>query len=244
MTTKELLEAPLPEEAVQRALKSQTHKAIDMTGFKYQYCVDRMNAVFGPDDWSLRFWVESVDDIKFGDKDAFEAVVQCTIGIRKPISDKTYTDIIEKQSFGGHQSFTRTDAIKGAQTDALKKCLAFFGVGADAYRGTIDEDYRGPDAKVSGEPTSGSRPAHVSRPQATVGDIILTFGKYKDKTLDFVFIHDQSYVDWLSKKAEDPDVKAAAYKLMNPAIEDEVPIDIEEIKAAIDGTEVPEDIAF
>jgi hypothetical protein len=47
---------------------------------------------------------------------------------------------ITHSEFGGHRSSDLTDAFKGASTNALKKASAFFGVGKEAFEGTIDED--------------------------------------------------------------------------------------------------------
>jgi hypothetical protein len=53
---------------------------------------------------------------------------------------------------GGHRSADYSDAVKGAITNGFKKASAFWGVGADAYRGTIDDD------NVPGEEVDYTRP--------------------------------------------------------------------------------------
>ncbi|HAG10037.1 MAG TPA: hypothetical protein DCK76_01235 [Desulfotomaculum sp.] len=48
---------------------------------------------------------------------------------------------------GGHVSALKTDTRKGALTNAIKKAIAFFGIGAAAYRGELDDDNLPPEGR-------------------------------------------------------------------------------------------------
>ena len=49
------------------------------------------------------------------------------------------------------------------------------------------------------------------------GDLVLTFGKYRDLRLAEVWQRDPGYVEWLAREGRDPDVRAAAALLVPPA---------------------------
>jgi hypothetical protein len=46
----------------------------------------------------------------------------------------------ESLADGGHVASSEADARKGAYTNAFKKAAAFFGVGKQAYEGSLDDD--------------------------------------------------------------------------------------------------------
>jgi len=48
--------------------------------------------------------------------------------------------LAECSAYGGHDAFLRGDALKGAETNAQKKALSKWGIGIDAYKGTLDDD--------------------------------------------------------------------------------------------------------
>ncbi|NNG66434.1 hypothetical protein HKI81_04165 [Caldanaerobacter subterraneus] len=135
------LSAKLPEEAIQVATKEQTKKGYDTTGYGYQYIVNRMNEVLGPSHW--RQIVEIIKEVPKGDK-LVEVTMRVTVQIGNWISG-TFVPIAEQVAFGGHASMTLSDAYKGAHTNTLKKALAMFGVGKEAYEGSLDDDNRAPD---------------------------------------------------------------------------------------------------
>lgn len=132
----ERLSAPLPEEAVQRSKGVETHKGYDTTGFGYQFIVNRFNEVLeiGGWNWSFEELERAEGAYKSGQK-FFMITGKATITLHLPEGkDISHTE------FGGHQSASITDALKGASTNAFKKTAAFFGVGKQAFEKTIDED--------------------------------------------------------------------------------------------------------
>lgn len=135
------LSAKLSEEAIQIATKEQTKKGYDTTGYGYQYIVNRMNEVLGPSHW--RQIVEVIKEVPKGDK-LIEVTMRVIVQIGNWING-TFIPIAEQVAFGGHASMTLSDAYKGAHTNTLKKALGMFGVGKEAYEGTLDDDNRAPD---------------------------------------------------------------------------------------------------
>lgn len=45
------------------------------------------------------------------------------------------------------------------------------------------------------------------------GELLITFGKYRDKTIGQIWLLDPGYVEWLAREGRDPDVRAAAQAL-------------------------------
>lgn len=131
-----LLAARLPEEAVQRTEKSKTKKGYDTTGHNYQFVVDRFNEVVGFEEWSYDYLIIKTQEGKFsGGQPRFEITVQVSIRLR--INGEW---LQARSCVGSHVSMSYGDALKGAITNGFKKTAAFWGVGREAYAGTIDDD--------------------------------------------------------------------------------------------------------
>ena len=141
----ELLSADMPKEAVQNSKKEETRKGYDTSGFQYQYLVNRFNEVLGIGGWEWNFVeMERAEGAYKSGQKFYSITGGATITIFLENDKK-----ISHTEFGGHQSAFYTDALKGASTNAFKKTAAFFGVGKQAFEGTVDEDYRKqPEIKV------------------------------------------------------------------------------------------------
>jgi len=124
--------APFPEGSVERTKKEQTRKGYDTTGYKYQYLVDRFNEVFGIEGWSFTWEIIREKEGKWKSGSAFFDI---TVKVNINVLEKT-----NRSMAGGHISSLYCDALKGAITNAFKKCAAMYGVGGDAYKGIIDDD--------------------------------------------------------------------------------------------------------
>jgi hypothetical protein len=126
------LAEPLPKEAVQRTKKEISKKGYDTTGYSYQYCVNRFNEVLG-NAWGYthRILRETTGTFKSGTP-FFEFTIETSIWILSP--DNT------RSCFGGHISSVHADAMKGAFTNSFKKTAAMFGVGREAFEGSLDDD--------------------------------------------------------------------------------------------------------
>jgi hypothetical protein len=101
------------------------------TGYKPQYVVDAMNKVFGLGGWGFHEMghevVEGAIKTKSGKNDLAVLSLEVWIGDYK------------RQAYGQNQvtKGERGQALKSAQTDALKKALSYFSIGKKAYYGKL-----------------------------------------------------------------------------------------------------------
>jgi hypothetical protein len=124
--------AALPKEAIEKTQKEKTRKGYDTTGYQYQFLVNVLNEVIGPEGWNFEYEIikEIIGQFKSGQA-YYDLTVKMTITILGN----------SKSCVGGHQASSYADALKGAITNSFKKTLAFFGPGKMAYEGTLDDDY-------------------------------------------------------------------------------------------------------
>ena len=138
---KESLQKVYGDGCVERTDKNITRKGYDTTGYGYQFVVNRLNEVLPK--FGLHWTTQ--DEIKLlKEYPSVSGKLQYEYAGRLSLLflDDTRQVVDARHCYGGHQSSTHADAMKGAFTNAFKKTAALFGVGADAYEGTIDEDYR------------------------------------------------------------------------------------------------------
>lgn len=134
------LSEKLSDDAIQRTNGKETKKGYDTTGYGYQYAVDRFNEVLGLD-WGFTYQILDVTKGKYQDKEYNGKVVpgkpfvSITVDVSIFVLDKK-----GRPCAGGHTSSNYADALKGAITNGFKKAAAFWGVGRDAFAGTIDDD--------------------------------------------------------------------------------------------------------
>lgn len=169
------LSQPFPPEAIQRASGSQTGKGYDCTGYGVQYILNRVNEVCGIGAMQVRRQMKVREFTRASGKVAYECVCEATIQLGE-WTNGHFVAYAEALADGGHISATEADARKGAYTNALKKGLAQFGAGRQAYEGSIDDDFlpsddviaaRTPKAKPQPtKPPTKPQPAKVEAPQA------------------------------------------------------------------------------
>jgi len=134
------LSKSLPDEAIQRTKGVETHKGYDTTGYGYQYVADRFNDVLGLE-WGFSYQILDVTSGKYQDKEyngrtvPGKPFISITVDVSIYVQDKK-----GRPCAGGHTSSNYADALKGAITNGFKKAAAFWGVGRDAFAGTIDDD--------------------------------------------------------------------------------------------------------
>jgi len=129
------------ENCVERTKKEVTRKGYDTTGYGYQFVVNRLNEVlpkFGLH-WTTQ---DEIKMLKEYPSKSGQIYYEYAGRLSLLFLDDNRQVVDARHCYGGHQSSTHADAMKGAYTNAFKKTAALFGVGADAYEGTIDEDYR------------------------------------------------------------------------------------------------------
>ncbi len=145
MNSKDIYEGlikPLPKEAIERAPKERTRKGYDTTGYQYQFEVERLNEVLGIDGWGWDYKIIKEIEGKWASGKGFWEItvdmkIELFLGDNKTIS---------RTCAGGHKSEEYSDALKGAITNSFKKTVALFGLGQEAYKGMIDDDYLPPDS--------------------------------------------------------------------------------------------------
>ena len=134
------LAAPFPEEAIERTDAKVTGKGYSTTGIKYQYVVDRLCQVLGFGSFRVHRSVTVKEISRANGRPAYEALCDMTLELGEWVDGK-FIVFAESVADGGHVSGSEADARKGATSSAFKKAAAFHGVGAQAYRGTLDDDH-------------------------------------------------------------------------------------------------------
>lgn len=165
----EQLGKPLPKEAIQKTTKEQTKKGYDTTGLGYQFCVNRFNEVYG-ENWGYEYKIlkETTGKFKSG-APYYDLTVELIIWVNKKGN--------ERKCVGGHISSVYADAFKGAITNAFKKTAAFWGVGRQAYEGSLDDDAKYEDEVGEAEPEKKA----PEKTKGVPGVPLLTFEELKDK---------------------------------------------------------------
>lgn len=133
------LAAPFPESAIERTDGRVTGRGYDTTGIKYQYVVNRLNEVLGIGGYRVERAVKVREITTAKGRPAFDATCEVKVTLGE-WSGGEFMPFAEAIGDGGHTSTSEADAIKGAFTNGFKKTVAFFGVGKQAYEGTLDDD--------------------------------------------------------------------------------------------------------
>ena len=170
------LSKPLTKNAIQRSKGADTKKGYDTTGYGYQFIVNRFNEVLGIGAWNWSFEeIERAEGVYKSGTKFISITGKATITVSLPDGEISHSE------YGGHQSSNLTDALKGASTNALKKTASFFGVGKDAFEGSIDEDNQ--DQPEIKKPATNSKPK--TDDQATLEQTLLMIDGIEDiKTLN------------------------------------------------------------
>lgn len=133
------LAAPFPEHCVQRTEGRLTGRGYDTTGIGYQHIANRLNEVLGVGGWRAHRTVTVKEIIRSNGRPAFEAICNITLELGEWVGGD-FVVFAESLADGGHVASSEADARKGAYTNAFKKGAAFFGVGRQAYEGSLDDD--------------------------------------------------------------------------------------------------------
>ncbi|MCP3892952.1 MAG: hypothetical protein GY702_29365 [Desulfobulbaceae bacterium] len=119
-------------EAVQEIKMMKDGKVIGQVryGYKPQYVFDAVNSVLLPENW--RYEVVS--------KEIFDTQVVAEVKLFLRVMDEWFC----KGSQTGQMQIIKKnvgDAMKGAITDALQKCLSLLSIGSDSYKGLLRDVY-------------------------------------------------------------------------------------------------------
>lgn len=133
------LAAPFPEHCIQRTEGRLTGRGYDTVGYGYQHVANRLNEVLGVGAWRAHRTVSVKEVTRSNGRPAFEAICDITLELGEWVSGE-FVVFAESLADGGHLASSEADARKGAYTNAFKKAAAFFGVGRQAYEGSLDDD--------------------------------------------------------------------------------------------------------
>ncbi len=133
------LAAPFPEHAIQRTEGKLTGRGYDTSGIGYQFIANRLNEVLGVGGWRAHRTVVVKEVTRANGRPAFEAIADITLELGS-WENGDFMVFAESLADGGHLASSEADARKGAYTNAFKKAAAFFGVGRQAYEGSLDDD--------------------------------------------------------------------------------------------------------
>jgi len=159
------LAAPFPEHCIQRTEGRLTGRGYDTSGIGYQHIANRLNEVLGVGGWRAHRTVNVKEVVRSNGRPAFEAICDITLELGEWVGGD-FVVFAESLADGGHLASSEADARKGAYTNAFKKAAAFFGVGRQAYEGSLDDDnvpaeHVGDGITVSTLPTQRPAPAPV-----------------------------------------------------------------------------------
>jgi len=134
-------------------------------GYKPQYVFDAVNRVIGAENWRYELIKDEIYES--------QAVAEVQLFIR--MNGEWFC----KGSHKGQMQIVRGnvgDALKGAITDAIQKCLSLCSIGSDAYRGLLVTVYNGHGRTPASQPpeqipqsppaqTPGHSTAEIGLPQ-------------------------------------------------------------------------------
>lgn len=160
----------LPTEAIQRTKGRETRKGYDTDGYGYQYCIDILNNVVGLGHWRIISEEVFCDEGEYSSgRKAYEVGYDVIIQLGNWLPGGFQVLAETPKTPGGHVSAQKADARKGALTNAIKKAIAFFGIGAAAYRGELDDDNLPPEGRQAPPPaksqTKSRPPSRPSSPE-------------------------------------------------------------------------------
>jgi len=107
------------------------------SGYKPQYIVDALNAVFGIGGWGFEEIATDIVTSQTEKGTSSLAIAQVKVWLK---------DVNFQPVGWGQSRITKGDigdAKKGAQTDAIKKALSYFSVGNRAYHGRLRTEFAG-----------------------------------------------------------------------------------------------------
>ena len=146
----------LPAEAIQRTKGRETRKGYDTDGYGYQYCIDVLNNVAGLGHWRIISEEVFCDEGEYSTgRKAYEVGYDVIIQLGNWTPGGFQVLAETPKTPGGHVSALKADARKGALTNAIKKAIAFFGIGA-ATAGTDDDN-----SEAAREPGTVDRPRRL-----------------------------------------------------------------------------------
>lgn len=128
----ELLERPLPPEALKPHPTKKDSSGAPMTTIKAIFVIDRLNQVFGVGGWNLRTTYLSHDKIVRMTQ-AQKERTEYISAIHTEFSVPNYG--IHLECVAGSTNDDLGDSLKGGTTDGITKIASYLGIGAHIWRG-------------------------------------------------------------------------------------------------------------
>lgn len=147
------LAAPFPEECIERTSGRDTGKGYDTAGVRAQYIINRINEVLGVGCYRVHRTIASRQITSPKGRPLWESVCDMTVELGQ-WENGQFIVFGESLADGGHTAFSEADSKKGAHTNAWKRACAGFGIGRQAWEGTLDFD----DDNMPADPVSVSAP--------------------------------------------------------------------------------------
>lgn len=132
------LRKSFPDEAIQSVKKyknADTGEWVELLGYKPPYIIERLNDVFGHENWNFR--VIEHGTVEADKKSSAWVLGELSVHISENGKEEKH---IIKQQFG-HCTMNKFlpigDALKGASTNSLEKAASLFDIGHEAYKGQL-----------------------------------------------------------------------------------------------------------
>ena len=133
----EKLSAPLPAKAEQHTKGQDTGKGYDTSGYGVAWVEERLNEVLTVQGWETSSEVLWHKEGTYPKSGALKHEFTVKMSMRIKINGLWGP---WRSAVGGHDSRIHGDGLAGAESRAIKKVAAKFGVGNDAYKGLVDPD--------------------------------------------------------------------------------------------------------
>jgi len=133
------LAKPFDEHCIQRTEGRLTGRGYDTASIGYIHVVARLNEVLGIGSWRAHRTVNVKEITRSNGRPAFEAICDITLELGEWV-DGNFIVFAESLADGGHVASSEADARKGSYTNAFRKACSFFGIGKQAWEGSLDDD--------------------------------------------------------------------------------------------------------
>ena len=157
------LAKPFDEHCIQRTEGRLTGRGYDTTGIGYQHIANRLNEVLGVGGWRAHRTVTVKEIVRANGRPAFEAICDITLELGEWV-DGNFIVFTESLADGGHVASSEADARKGSYTNAFRKACSFFGIGKQAWEGSLDDDNLPGDHVLQAVQQPAQRPAPAAAP--------------------------------------------------------------------------------
>lgn len=124
--TSDVVYTLLTESFPPEALSVDNSRGFELTSVKSQYIVERLNHVFGVENWKADYTVVLFNDT--------QCILKCVLIANFGNGES----LIQRSAFGGSLIKKNPgDTIKSAMTDSLSKAASHIGIANDVFQGKV-----------------------------------------------------------------------------------------------------------